>query len=130
LLDLKKGNIISTIDPSKKSINNYGVRTPKGVAAARGTVYGTSVTFTADGESNTTVATLNGFVTLNLGNGVSVDVPFGQVTSGGAADADTLSQTLEAAIAVSGQSGLTVAGLLQEAVNAVAGNVAANTSAA
>ncbi|HYD82973.1 MAG TPA: FecR domain-containing protein, partial [Opitutus sp.] len=130
LLDLKKGNIISTLDPTKKSINRYGVRTPKGVAAARGTVYGTSVTFSATGESNTTVATMTGVVTLNLGNGVTVDVPFGQAASGGSEQAEMTTATLEAAIAASGQSGLTVAALLQEAVNAVAGNVAANTSAA
>lgn len=130
LLDLKKGNIISTIDPSKKAINRYGVRTPKGVAAARGTVYGTSVSFTASGTSNTTVATLDGVVTLNLGNGVTVDVPFGQAASGGSDQAGATTATLEAAIAASGQTGLTVAALLQEAVAAVAANVAANTSAA
>jgi hypothetical protein len=133
LLDLKKGNVISTLDPTKKSINHYGVRTPKGVAAARGTVYGTSVTFTASGESTTTVATMTGVVTLNLGNDsngnpVLVDVPFGQAATAGQAGATTA--TLEAAIAASGQTGLTVAQLLQEAVEAVAGNVAANTSAA
>ncbi len=130
LLDLKKGNIISTLDAAKKAVNRYGVRTPKGVAAARGTVYGTSVVFTASGTSNTTVATLDGVVTLNLGNGVTVDVPFGQAASGGSDQAGATTATLEAAIAASGQTGLTVAALLQEAVAAVAGNVAANTSAA
>ncbi len=129
MLDLKKGNIISTLDASKKAVNRYGVRTPKGVAAARGTVYGTSVSFTASGTSNTTVATLDGIVTLNLGNGVTVDVPFGQAASGGSEQASMTTATLEAAIAASGQSGLTVAALLQEAVAAVAANVAANTSA-
>ena len=34
LLNLKSGNLVSSLDPAKKSINNYGVRTPKGVAAA------------------------------------------------------------------------------------------------
>jgi hypothetical protein len=132
LLDLKKGNIISTLDPTKKAINHYGVKTPKGVAAARGTVYGTSVTF-AGGESTTTVATMTGVVTLNLGNDsngdpVLVQVPFGQAATTAQAGATTAS--LEAAIAASGQNGLTVAELLQQAVEAVAGNVAANTSAA
>ena len=43
LLNLKGGNLVSNIDPSKRAINNYGVRTPKGVAAARGTSYSVSV---------------------------------------------------------------------------------------
>ncbi len=121
LLDLKKGNVISTLDPTKKAINRYGVRTPKGVAAARGTVYGVSVNV-----SGTTVATLSGLVTINLGNGVTVDIPVGMAVAG---DSDTAS-TIAAAIADSGQTGLSVEQLLQEAVQAVADNVAANTSAA
>lgn len=119
MLDLKKGNIISTLDPAKKNINRYAVRTPKGVAAARGTVYGVSVNI-----SGTTVATLTGSVTLNLGNGVTVNVPVGMAAS----DAGVVA-AISQAIADSGQN-ITVAQLLQEAVEAVAANVAANTSAA
>lgn len=120
LLDLKKGNIVSTLDPAKKAINRYGVRTPKGVAAARGTVYGVSVSI-----SGTTVATLTGSVTVNLGNGVFVDIPAGMAAVN---NAETVAR-IEAAIAASGQVGLTVAQLLQETVQVVADNVAANTSA-
>ena len=39
LLDLKSGNLVANLDPKKKSVNNYAVRTPKGVAAARGTTF-------------------------------------------------------------------------------------------
>ncbi|HWL14096.1 MAG TPA: FecR domain-containing protein [Opitutus sp.] len=121
MLDLKKGSIVSTLDPKNKAINRYGVRTPKGVAAARGTVYGVSVSI-----SGTSVATLSGTVSVNLGNGVTVDVPVGSAVVN---DSTTVT-TLAAAIAASGQTGLTVEQLLAETVQAVAANVAANTSAA
>lgn len=121
MLDLKKGNVISTLDPAKKAINKYGVRTPKGVAAARGTVYGVSVSITG-----TSVATLSGTVTLNLGNGITVSIPLGSAIVPGSDTATTIAN----AIAASGQTGLSVSGLLSEAVSAVAANVAQNTSAA
>lgn len=38
-IDLKSGNLVAKLNPAKKSVNNYSVRTPKGVAAARGTVF-------------------------------------------------------------------------------------------
>ncbi|MSU48984.1 MAG: hypothetical protein EXS37_07855 [Opitutus sp.] len=58
-LDLKSGNIVSSLDPAKKKINNYGVRTPKGVAAARGTTY----TVSLDGGTYT-IVTGTGTVTI------------------------------------------------------------------
>lgn len=121
LLDLKSGSIVSTIDPAKKAISHYGVRTPKGIATARGTVFGVAVSVTG-----TSVATLNGSVTLNLGNGVSVSIPVGTA----AVNDSTTVTSLAAAIQASGQTGLTVAQLLQETVQAVAANVAASSSAA
>lgn len=121
LLDLRSGSIVSTIDPAKKAISQYGVRTPRGIATARGTVYGVAVSV-----SGTSVATLNGSVTLNLGNGVSVSIPVGSASVN---DATTVTN-LAAAIQASGQTGLTVAQLLQETVQAVADNVAASSSAA
>src|SRR5258708_3065918 len=30
VLNLKSGNLVSSLDPNKRAINNYGVRTPKG----------------------------------------------------------------------------------------------------
>ncbi len=41
-IELKEGSTVSVLDPAKRKINNYGVRTPKGVAAARGTTYSTN----------------------------------------------------------------------------------------
>jgi hypothetical protein len=60
-INLKSGNLVSTIDPAKKA--NYTVRTPKGVAAARGTAFSTSV----DGV-NVTVASTADPVTFTIGN--------------------------------------------------------------
>jgi len=122
LLDLKRGSIISTLDPTKKNINHYGVRTPKGVAAARGTVYGVTVNFTG----GTSVATLSGSVSIDLGNGQMVSIPIGEAILEGSETAIAI----QTAIAGSNQEGLTLAQLLQEAVEVVAANVAANTSAA
>jgi Uncharacterized protein conserved in bacteria len=121
LLELRKGSVISTLDPAKKGINQYGVRTPKGVAAARGTVFAVSVDVTG-----TTVMTLSGSVSIDLGNGQSVDIPVGMAVTGDS----SLVTTIAAAIAASGQEGLTVDELLQQVVQVVADNVAANTSAA
>lgn len=42
-IDLRGGDIVSNLDPAKKGIHDYRVRTPKGVAAARGTTYSVSV---------------------------------------------------------------------------------------
>ncbi|HEY0864846.1 MAG TPA: FecR domain-containing protein [Lacunisphaera sp.] len=59
LLDLKSGNLVANLDPKKKSVNNYQVRTPKGVAAARGT------TFTVNFRGGVyTIAVVNGQVVL------------------------------------------------------------------
>lgn len=41
-IGLKSGNLASSLDPARKNLNNYSVRTPKGVAAARGTTYSVS----------------------------------------------------------------------------------------
>jgi hypothetical protein len=59
MLDLKSGNLVAKLDPRKKSVNNYQVRTPKGVAAARGTVF--TVMFRGQKYS---VAVVNGTVSI------------------------------------------------------------------
>jgi hypothetical protein len=61
-IDLKVGSTVSVLDPSKRKINNYGVRTPKGVAAARGTLYVTSVKKASGGSFTVTVDTVTGAV--------------------------------------------------------------------
>ena len=42
-IELRGGDIVANLDPTKKGIHDYRVRTPKGVAAARGTTYSVSV---------------------------------------------------------------------------------------
>src|ERR1019366_10547071 len=71
------------IDPSKMSINHYGVRTPKGVAAARGTGFsvsvsegGFSIAATADAVVFTTTAGARysisaGMISITLPGGVT-----------------------------------------------------------
>lgn len=77
MLDLKKGTVLSTLDPSKKAINHYGVRTPKGVAAARGTVY----TVTVGDDEFTVETTLSGEVIItNLTTNETVSVASGSVS--------------------------------------------------
>jgi hypothetical protein len=63
MLDLKSGNLVAKLDPKKKSVNNYQVRTPKGVAAARGTVF--TVMFKGQKYS---VAVVNGTVAIAPAN--------------------------------------------------------------
>lgn len=60
MLDLKSGNLVAKLDPKKKAVNNYQVRTPKGVAAARGTVF--TVMFRGEKYS---VAVVNGQVSIS-----------------------------------------------------------------
>lgn len=61
-LDLKGGNLVAMLDPKKKAVNNFQVRTPKGVAAARGTVFTVTVQY---GTSLVTVAVINGRVSIS-----------------------------------------------------------------
>jgi hypothetical protein len=58
-LDLKSGNLVAKLNPAKKSVNQYSVRTPKGVAAARGTVFTVSYK-----GGNYAIAVVNGVVTV------------------------------------------------------------------
>ncbi|MFA6961854.1 MAG: FecR domain-containing protein [Opitutaceae bacterium] len=64
MLDLKVGSVLSKLDPKKKSVNDYSVRTPKGVAAARGTIF--QVDVARNGTTRAFVTT--GVVTFKSGN--------------------------------------------------------------
>jgi hypothetical protein len=75
VVDLQSGNLISTIDPAKRSINNYAVRTPKGVAAARGTSY--SVSVTANGVA---IAATADSVTFTSPLGVTYTIQAGMIS--------------------------------------------------
>ena len=76
-LDLKVGTVVSTLDPAKKSINDYSIRTPRGVAAARGTVY--TVEASPNGVVRTFVA--RGTVTFTNAAGQTVVVKNNQVVT-------------------------------------------------
>ncbi len=58
-LNLKSGNLVAKLDPSKKAVNQYAVRTPKGVAAARGTIFTMSYK-----NQKVTIAVVNGVVSV------------------------------------------------------------------
>ncbi|MEI6862625.1 MAG: FecR domain-containing protein, partial [Verrucomicrobiota bacterium] len=73
-LNLKSGNLVSTIDPSKKDINDYGVGTPKGVAAARGTQFTTVVT-----AGDVTISANADTVQFTQANGSVVSISKGEV---------------------------------------------------
>ncbi|WP_438482492.1 FecR family protein [Oleiharenicola lentus] len=74
LLNLKSGNVVSTLDPAKKAVNNYGVRTPKGVAAARGTSYAVNVSV-----NGTTIVATADTVSFTAANGTTYSVQAGMV---------------------------------------------------
>jgi hypothetical protein len=80
-LNLRSGSIVSTLDPDKKSVTDYRVRTPKGVAVAHGTVFAVRVT---QDQSNASVTTMSGAVTFISDNG-SLSVGSGQAWIGGRA---------------------------------------------
>jgi len=89
LLDLKSGDLVAKLDPKKKAVNNYQVRTPQGVAAARGT------TFTVRYKGGVyTIAVVNGGVLITppkdtslIGNanGVRIEGGSGFTTRNGVA---------------------------------------------
>ena len=119
VLDLQQGNIISQIDPKAKV--KYGVRTPKGVAAARGTVFSTSVV-TVNGIPFTVTMTLSGSVAITPPpvNGVvqaSVTVVAGTASGGSGGGAPTPAVSLAAAAAT---LGVDVTAVATAAVSAVA----------
>jgi hypothetical protein len=85
VVELKSGNLVANLDPTKRGTNDYGVRTPKGVAAARGTNYTVSV----NGQ-NVVVSVVAGVVSINIpnlvGGGVtSVALNPGQASADGGA---------------------------------------------
>lgn len=76
VLNLKSGNLISALDPAKRRVNNYSVRTPKGVAAARGTTF----TVTVNGENYSIVTTSGTVLITNVTTGAVVSISGGQAS--------------------------------------------------
>lgn len=79
-LTLQSGDMVANLDPNKRDVNDYGVVTPKGVAAARGTNYTVSV----NGQS-VLVTVVAGVVQVNIPDVGLVNLNTGQVTTGGQA---------------------------------------------
>lgn len=84
VVELKSGNLVANLDPTKRGTNDYGVRTPKGVAAARGTNYTVSV----NGQT-VIVSVVAGVVSINIpdlsGGTTSVALNPGQASADGGA---------------------------------------------
>ena len=74
ILNLKSGTVVSDIDGSKKGLNNYSIRTPKGLATANGTVYTVTVT-----GSNVRIFVAQSTVTFIGTDGKSVIVQAGEM---------------------------------------------------
>lgn len=128
-LNLQSGDLVSSLDPKKKNINHYGVRTPKGVAAARGTVYTVSV----QGVSYTVVTgTGRVSITPTEGNGTPVLLEAGKVSISGGAAADASSLTPAQQATVNNAMAIAVAALAVVADNAggTFGEASAGTASA
>jgi hypothetical protein len=78
LLDLHAGGVVNSLDPAKKEITSFKVRTPKGVAEAHGTVFAVRISQTTQDASVTTMA---GTVTFVTDQG-TFTVPFGSFSGG------------------------------------------------
>jgi hypothetical protein len=92
VIDLKEGTTVSVLDPAKRSVNNYAVRTPKGVAAARGTIYTTTVTLSSGREAVVTVNTVTGSVSFAVAGGQTISVAAGNSASSGLTAATPVAQ--------------------------------------
>lgn len=97
VIDLNKGTTVSVLDPSRRAVNNYAVRTPKGVAAARGTTYTTTVTLSSGGEAVVTVHTLTGAVSFAIVGGQSVSVTEGNSASSSTGASVSIADAIAAA---------------------------------
>ncbi len=91
-LDLKSGNLVAKLNPANKSVNQYNVRTPKGVAAARGTVFTVSYK-----GGNYQIAVVNGVVTITppAGAGIAntnIGIQVGAGMAAGFAEGQTFAQ--------------------------------------
>jgi len=97
VIDLKEGVTVSALDPSKRAVNNYAVRTPKGVAAARGTTYSTTVRLSSGGEAIVTVNTLTGTVSFSIVGGPTVSVAAGRSADSRSTTSTSISEAIAAA---------------------------------
>jgi hypothetical protein len=102
--------LVANLDPAKRGIHDYGVRTPKGVAAARGTNYTVSV----DGV-DVMVTVVGGEVSFNIPElPQPVSLTPGTASTGGAA------QTLAQAVSSSPAAAAAISRAMQAAATVVA----------
>jgi hypothetical protein len=134
VIDLKQGTTVSVLDPSKRAVNNYAVRTPKGVAAARGTTYSTTVTLSSGGEAVVTVNTLTGAVSFSIVGGATVSVTAGNSANSGSTTSTTIATAIASAspseqadITEALKATVSVAAIVAQA-SAVTGDTNANTT--
>ena len=81
ILQLEAGAVVTSLDPAKRPVTDFRVRTPKGEAAAHGTIFAVKIT---QDRPQGTVTTMSGTVTFVTDQG-EVTVAFGHVSSGGPA---------------------------------------------
>ena len=116
LLNLTAGTVVSTIDPAKREINDYGVRSPSGIASAQGTSF--TVSIDANGSS---VATTADSVIFTLPSGATYTIKAGSISQTDAAGSLQPPIPINQALAANPA----LAGLIQTAVTTVA-NVVQN----
>jgi len=73
MMNLNSGHLATSLDPPRKGLHNYGVRTAKGVAMARGTTMTVSVLVPLNGNFYT-VSVLAGDVVVNWEGGRSISI--------------------------------------------------------
>jgi hypothetical protein len=132
-LDLKSGNLVAKLNPNKKSVNNYSVRTPKGVAAARGTTF--TVTYNNQAYVITTInGVVNvsgpGFTAQNIGaRGALIQVPGKTVLTGTIENSMNSGALANVQNTVREVMALAVATVAVAAQNNIGGTTAAEASA-
>ena len=120
-LEVKSGAVTSTLNPKLKDQNRYKVRTPMGVAAARGTVFSVRV---VPATGSTSVGTMSGTVVMTVsapGGGTrEISVPFGTAMT---------TEAGQQALAQAAAQNPNLAQDIVDAVKIVADNVKAATTA-
>lgn len=81
ILQLEAGSVVTSLDPAKRPVTDFRVRTPKGEATAHGTIFAVKIT---QDNPRGTVTTMSGTVTFVTDQG-EISVAFGHVSSGGPA---------------------------------------------
>ncbi len=125
ILDLKGGTVVSTIDPTMRYINEYGVRTPKGIAAATGTSFTVSIE-----ENGMHVATTADTVIFTLADGSSYTVSQGTVSSTPAGGSPQPPVSLAAAVAANPELGSVVTTAVSTISNIIQNNTGSFSPAA